>query len=182
MSTPAISFTIDLPPVPDSEMTLQDYSDWLKENLVVIPTGALPGVISSAIPSTNVGLVIKSGLVYVWNDTTEAYVPLAVGPEIGEVVELAYADIDITRYCLCDGSAYPRIAPYSQLYAVIGTTFGAGDGSTTFNVPNQQGIAVESYSPAALVPVNLGDLVDVGHATPDATKQQMAMVKAIRFQ
>lgn len=35
----------------------------------------------------------------------------------------------------CDGSAVSR-STYSALYAVIGTTFGSGDGSTTFNLPN----------------------------------------------
>lgn len=35
----------------------------------------------------------------------------------------------------CDGSAISRTT-YSALYAVIGTTFGVGDGSTTFNLPN----------------------------------------------
>lgn len=38
-------------------------------------------------------------------------------------------------YLMCDGTAYSRTT-YANLYAVIGTTFGAGDGSTTFNVPD----------------------------------------------
>ena len=40
-------------------------------------------------------------------------------------------------YLLCDGSAVSRTT-YSALYAVVGTTFGSGDGSTTFNLPNYQ--------------------------------------------
>ena len=35
----------------------------------------------------------------------------------------------------CDGSAVSR-STYADLYAVIGTTWGAGDGSSTFNVPD----------------------------------------------
>lgn len=35
----------------------------------------------------------------------------------------------------CDGSAVSRTT-YSGLFSVISTTFGAGDGSTTFNLPN----------------------------------------------
>ena len=35
----------------------------------------------------------------------------------------------------CGGAAASR-STYSALFAVIGTTYGAGDGSTTFNVPN----------------------------------------------
>ena len=38
-------------------------------------------------------------------------------------------------FLLCTGTAVSRTT-YAALFAVIGTTFGAGDGSTTFNVPN----------------------------------------------
>jgi len=41
-------------------------------------------------------------------------------------------------YLLCDGSAVSRTT-YADLFAVISTTYGAGDSSTTFNVPNLQG-------------------------------------------
>jgi microcystin-dependent protein len=37
-------------------------------------------------------------------------------------------------YLLCDGAAVSRTT-FAALFAVIGTTFGSGDGSTTFNVP-----------------------------------------------
>lgn len=40
-------------------------------------------------------------------------------------------------YLECDGSAVSRTT-YSALFAVIGTTWGVGDGSTTFNIPNME--------------------------------------------
>jgi microcystin-dependent protein len=40
-----------------------------------------------------------------------------------------------TGYLLCDGTAVSRTT-YAALFAVVSTTFGVGDGSTTFNVPN----------------------------------------------
>jgi len=40
-----------------------------------------------------------------------------------------------TGYLLCNGSAVSRTT-YSSLFSVIGITFGGGDGSTTFNLPN----------------------------------------------
>lgn len=40
-----------------------------------------------------------------------------------------------TGWLMCDGSAVSRTT-YSALFAVISTTFGVGDGSTTFNLPN----------------------------------------------
>ena len=36
---------------------------------------------------------------------------------------------------MCDGSAVSR-TDYAELYSVIGDTYGAGDGSTTFNLPD----------------------------------------------
>lgn len=41
-------------------------------------------------------------------------------------------------YLLCDGTAVSRTT-YASLYAVISTTYGAGDGSTTFNLPDLRG-------------------------------------------
>lgn len=41
-------------------------------------------------------------------------------------------------WLICDGSAVSR-TEYSTLYAVIGDTYGQGDGSTTFNLPDLQG-------------------------------------------
>ncbi len=41
-------------------------------------------------------------------------------------------------WLLCDGSAVDRIT-YEDLFNVIGTTYGIGDGSTTFNLPDYRG-------------------------------------------
>jgi microcystin-dependent protein len=41
-------------------------------------------------------------------------------------------------WLLCDGVAYRR-ADYDPLFQEIGTRFGAGDGATTFNVPDLRG-------------------------------------------
>jgi len=40
-----------------------------------------------------------------------------------------------TGYLNCDGTAVSRTT-YASLFAVVSTTFGTGDGSTTFNLPN----------------------------------------------
>jgi|TARA_R100000455_G_C6272805_1_gene129858 microcystin-dependent protein len=42
-----------------------------------------------------------------------------------------------TGWVECNGAAISRTT-YAALFAVIGTTYGAGNGSTTFNVPNTQ--------------------------------------------
>jgi len=47
-------------------------------------------------------------------------------------------------YVLCDGAAISR-TDYADLFAVISTTYGAGNGSTTFNVPNLEGKMPQGY-------------------------------------
>ena len=44
-------------------------------------------------------------------------------------------------WMLCDGAAVSRTT-YAALFAVIGTTYGAGDGENTFNIPNLAGRVV----------------------------------------
>jgi microcystin-dependent protein len=51
-------------------------------------------------------------------------------------------------YLLCNGAAVSRTT-YERLFAVIGTTFGAGDGSTTFNLPDMEGRFAVGRDPGA---------------------------------
>lgn len=41
-------------------------------------------------------------------------------------------------WLICDGAAVSRVT-YDRLFAVIGTTYGSGNGTTTFNLPNMKG-------------------------------------------
>lgn len=48
------------------------------------------------------------------------------------------------NWFLCNGQALSR-KTYSELYAIIGTNFGAGDGVTTFNLPDYRGKFLRGY-------------------------------------
>lgn len=63
-----------------------------------------------------------------WTSATPIYVPA------GALLMWGTATAP-TGYLLCDGSAVSR-STYAALFAVVGTTFGSGDGSTTFNLPD----------------------------------------------
>lgn len=52
--------------------------------------------------------------------------------------KLWFTDTAPSGWLICDGSAVSRTT-YADLFAVIGTTYGAGDSSTTFNIPNFKG-------------------------------------------
>jgi microcystin-dependent protein len=49
-----------------------------------------------------------------------------------------------TNYLEANGAAISR-STYAALFAVIGTTYGVGNGSTTFNVPDVRGYFVRGY-------------------------------------
>lgn len=57
-----------------------------------------------------------------------------------------------TGWLLCAGAAVNRTT-YSDLFAIIGTTFGVGDGSTTFNLPDMQ----ENFIIGKSVTYTIGD-------------------------
>ena len=56
---------------------------------------------------------------------------------IGAITSYA-GDTAPTNWLICDGSAISRTT-YADLFDAIGTTYGIGDGSTTFNLPNLKG-------------------------------------------
>jgi microcystin-dependent protein len=47
-------------------------------------------------------------------------------------------------WLICDGSAISR-TQYADLFSVLGTTYGSGDGTTTFNLPNLKGKVPVGY-------------------------------------
>jgi microcystin-dependent protein len=69
-----------------------------------------------------------------------------------------------TGWLACDGGLYSR-SVYADLFAAIGTTYGAGDGSTTFNVPDLRGEFVRG--------LDAGRGVDAGRGLGTAQEDAM---------
>lgn len=59
---------------------------------------------------------------------------------VGTVVAFAGASAP-EGWLMCDGTAVSR-TDYANLWAALSTTYGSGDGSTTFNLPNAKGRSV----------------------------------------
>jgi len=75
-----------------------------------------------------------------------------------------------TNWLFCDGAAISR-STYSALFTAIGTTFGPGNGSTTFNLPDIRGrfpIGKAQSGPAATLGFKDGDFNHV-HTGPSHT-------------
>ena len=55
---------------------------------------------------------------------------------LGSIIPYSVNSLTLPKgFLLCDGSAVSRTT-YDDLFAAIGTTYGIGDGETTFNLPN----------------------------------------------
>lgn len=73
---------------------------------------------------------------------------------VGTIIAVAYTGVP-EGYMHCNGAAVSRTT-YANLFNEIGTTYGAGDGSTTFNLPNtvarflEGGIGAGTYYEAGL--------------------------------
>lgn len=76
---------------------------------------------------------VDAGAVVGPTGATGATGPTAPAPT-GSVMMFA-SSTPPSGWVLCDGAAISR-STFSALFAIVGTTYGAGDGSTTFNVPN----------------------------------------------
>lgn len=73
-------------------------------------------------------------------------------------------------WMILDGRALNRLE-YSELFTVIGTTFGSGDGSTTFNIPDCRGVVTAGYNSGS---TNFGSLgKKVGTETHTLTTDQI---------
>ena len=73
----------------------------------------------------------------------------------------------------CNGAAVSR-STYSALFAIVGTTYGAGDGASTFNLPDlQDNVAIGKSGTKALASTGGANTVtstgNVGGSTANAT-------------
>lgn len=96
-------------------------------------------------PVVPIGSTIDAGFV---RDVSNGFAALSGG--YGNAGDLLYRANDraVAGYILCDGSAVSRFS-YKELFDVLGEAWGAGDGSTTFNIPDQTGLAGLVAAPPA---------------------------------
>ena len=88
-------------------------------------------------------------------------------------------------WLLCDGSAVSR-TDYAALFAVIGTTYGTGNGSTTFNLPNLvdkfvEGSATSGTVKSAGLPNVKGSAQKVAVRSAFSTSGVISMTKTNNF-
>jgi phage-related tail fiber protein len=86
-----------------------------------------------------------NGIIYTWNATVGVWTGTDSNSVIptGTVIWVATITAPV-GYLSADGTAVSR-STYAGLFSAIGVTFGAGDGSTTFNVPDLRGEFIRGW-------------------------------------
>ena len=87
---------------------------------------------TSSVLIDTAGVTDKRNLVY--SSSSEKFIATVQAIPVG-IVRMYVSGTAPSNYLICNGQAISR-STYSVLYGVIGTKYGVGDGSTTFNLPN----------------------------------------------
>jgi len=86
---------------------------------------------------TSAQVLTSDGTDISWSD------PAGGGAEAGSVIIMPTSTVP-TGYLECDGSVISRTT-YSALFTILGSTYGSGDGSTTFNIPDLRGEFIRGW-------------------------------------
>lgn len=114
---------------------------------LVCTTGGISSASDLVITSQTVGDIVQDGTVTWTIDKIGKGSKSGGGTLTGTIIAYASNGALPDGYLSCDGSAVSRTT-YADLFAVIGTTWGSGDGSTTFNLPLLNGYWLKGNSTA----------------------------------
>ena len=119
------------------------------------------GALRARVSARTSGTITVTGTVI----TVGSVAALGSNIPVGSIIDHAGINIPV-GFLLCDGSAISRTM-YSTLFTELSTTWGAGDGSTTFNLPALSGRS--TYSIGAAVSSAPGVDADVDIVANDLT-------------
>jgi hypothetical protein len=130
------------------------------------PTLSINGLGAISIPGAT--LTANQPVLVIYDATDGVLVMMggAGGTPVGALMPYGGAAAP-TGWLLCNGAAVSR-ATYASLYSILGTAYGAGDGSTSFNLPDlrQRFPLGKAASGTGATLGASGGAIDHAHSTP----------------
>jgi microcystin-dependent protein len=131
----------------DNFLAYWDGTQWKIGNLAsLLPAGN--GVLVKTGSSFSLANGVNGDFLQVLSGNIQFNSTIPGGIPTGTVVQYA-ANSAPSGWLICDGGLYGRTAldpsPQVNLFSVIGTTYGAGDGLTTFAIPDLRGMFVRGF-------------------------------------
>jgi microcystin-dependent protein len=134
-----------LPPLPQNNVWIGSGSGVVAAPISTVPSASvLQAQLANASPGTDGARIVGFYDTVNMNATTvdamltllQSLIPDATTGLVPSGTMLDFAGLSVpSGYLPCDGAAVSRTT-YSDLFTAIGTTWGIGDGFTTFNVPD----------------------------------------------
>lgn len=130
---------------------------WIVTNATTDASSAIPCYLTiNTTAGGSLGVVIPKAIspayresFTIFSDGTNVNFAFSITPA-GKVIQYAGTSAP-TGYIACDGSAISR-STYSALFSAISTTWGSGNGTTTFNVPDLRGAFLRGSGTSSLDP------------------------------
>jgi microcystin-dependent protein len=141
-----ISFSVQKPAA-EKPLGVQELLNLIGDSLSASfdPNGYILGQLGGILPTRNYGPWANGNEWWFWDRNTGAYVRGTDGVPVGTVM-IWGGQGSPTNWLSCDGSEQSR-TNYQKLFHAIGTTWGAGDGTTTFNLPPGAAFYVSALNP-----------------------------------
>lgn len=153
-------------------------------------TVTISGAVEDANGTADTELIIDtpfSSVELIYNSTAQLWkvcspiskgVQVASSVPVGSIVSYA-VNVEPPGFLICDGRAVSR-TQYNALFSVLGTIYGAGDGSTTFNIPDFRGKFLRGYGVAGQEGIGELDIDDNGGYSGTFGTEQKEQLPNIR--
>lgn len=142
--------TYELPegnPVMPATLIESDWANTTLEDIAAALTNSLPrnGSAPMTGPLTLSATPIIGAKQAVTKEYVDSFAAYATGMPIGAIAPFAGAAATIPGWLLCNGATVSR-STYADLFAAIGTTYGAGDGVLTFGLPDLRNEFIRGFT------------------------------------
>lgn len=120
-----------------------------------IQAGSLPAntIAAGSLPGTAITTGTLPSVALVNNSITSLQLAPVIQIQPGMMMDWAPGGAAPPGWLLSSGQAISRTT-YALLFLAIGTTYGSGDGATTFNLPDTRGVAIFGIDPTSISPTN----------------------------